>query len=97
MGAKLGPWAEIDDVSPEDIKRLTTASFTIESEEKECFKAVFNTPAGQKCLDLLHRRYVDQPRFDPTVEHPIFAAFQAEGAAKLVRMIEASLRQYEGE
>ncbi len=83
--------------APDDVKRLVSAAFTINNDDREHIRATFGTPAGRKCLDALHRRFVDQPRFDPDNLHPVYAAFYAEGAARLVRYIEASLRPEEGD
>lgn len=100
MSKVNGPWDDINEnspIEPEHAKRLATLAFAIDEDEAEAFRATFKTPAGQRTLDLLHRRFVDQARFDPNFENPVYAGFYNEGAAHVVQMMEAKARPSEGD
>ncbi len=100
MGAEIGGWAgidAIDPVTPEQLRRLQDKREVIESEETEAIRAALGNPAGQRMLDLLHTRYVDQGRFEPDEQNPVYKGFWNEGRASIVRMLEAKSRPFQGE
>ncbi len=100
MGAELGGWPAInaiDTATPEQVKRLRNQIEVVESEETEAIRAALGNPAGQRMLDLLHTRYVDQGRFEPDEHNPVYKGFWNEGRASIVRMLEAKSRPFQGE
>ncbi|KKM78310.1 hypothetical protein LCGC14_1361250 [marine sediment metagenome] len=100
MGAEIGGWEGIDaveSVTPEQLRRLQDKREVIESEETEAIRAALSTAAGQRMLDLLHTRYVDQDRFEPDEPNPVYKGFWNEGRASIVRMMEAKSRPFQGE
>lgn len=95
-----GPWDELNRITqaltPEQQKRLENKQEAIESEQTEAIREALNNPAGQRMLDLLHIRFVDQPRFDPANTNPVYAGFYSDGMAAIVRIMEIASRPLEG-
>lgn len=82
-------WDDVDPADdPEAMEKVLKEAFAIDSEEKEVFRVAFGNVAGRKALQLLHKRFIDQPRFDPYEANSVAMGFYKEGAAAVVRTLE---------